>query len=92
MLIADTLSRPVVALTTDLDDEITDKNGHHVVEATSILSTDFLSKLEDAQKDPVIQALYDIVCEGWPHRRQKVNTRWQPYWAVRDTISLRQDL
>jgi len=42
---------------------------------------------EETAKDPVLQSLKAVILNGWPSRRERLPSEFQPYFNIRDELA-----
>ncbi|XP_048257540.1 uncharacterized protein K02A2.6-like [Haliotis rufescens] len=85
MEVADALSRSPGKTSKTIDLDIR-------VDLTQFSDKKIQSLKEETSKDATLQALKEIILEGWPERPKQLPAPIRPYWAYRDELSIEDGL
>lgn len=89
MLIADALSRAVIAGQHAESDELTDERVVYVIEATDALNPKMMKQLKAATlSDSTLQLLQEVHGRGCPKHRKQLDTKLYQYWPIRYSIAV----
>ena len=81
--VADTLSRAYQEF--DPNDSLEEELEIHMVLP---ITPSKLKKLQETQKDPVLQRLKQVIVEGWPPRKSHLCPSIQSYWGYKEELTM----
>ena len=59
----------------------------HSVNFLSVFEAQLQENCEETAKDPVLQSLKAVILNGWPSRRERLPSEFQPYFNIRDELA-----
>ena len=89
MYLADTLSRPYLTTSQNMQEEF-----EHVNMVSFLpIRDERLQKLKiEADKDDSLQKLKSVIIQGWPDDKQKLSAELTPYYRFHDEMSVQDGL